>query len=170
MSTSVLKALSGKLNIKRRPPSILYPSKPRDVNKCSQNLDCILSPKVNSKWLCRLCLISKGGLCRLDIKRHSPSILYILVSLAMSTSALKALPGKLDIKRRSPSILYIFREQVNIMTKKCHNHRWHLEEETLEHRQTHNSKNKMGINATKPVIWVFEKARIKPVSSAKQTI
>ena len=28
-------------------------------------------------------------------------------SLAMSTSILKALPGKLDIKRRSPSILYL---------------------------------------------------------------
>ena len=28
-------------------------------------------------------------------------------SLAMSTRVLKALPGKLDIKRRSPSILYI---------------------------------------------------------------
>ena len=28
-------------------------------------------------------------------------------SLAMSTSGLKALPGKLDIKRHSPSILYI---------------------------------------------------------------
>ena len=28
-------------------------------------------------------------------------------SLAMSTSILKALPGKLDIKRHSPSILYI---------------------------------------------------------------
>ena len=28
-------------------------------------------------------------------------------SLAMSTSVLKALPGKLDIKRNSPSILYI---------------------------------------------------------------
>ena len=28
-------------------------------------------------------------------------------SLAMSTSFLKALPGKLDIKRHSPSILYI---------------------------------------------------------------
>ena len=27
--------------------------------------------------------------------------------LAMSTSVLKALPGKLDIKRHSPSILYI---------------------------------------------------------------
>ena len=31
-------------------------------------------------------------------------------SLAMSTSVLKALPGKLDIKRHSPSILYIFKE------------------------------------------------------------
>ena len=29
-------------------------------------------------------------------------------SLAMSTSVLKALPGKLDIKSHSPSILYIF--------------------------------------------------------------
>ena len=28
--------------------------------------------------------------------------------LAMTTSVLKALPGKLDIKRHSPSILYIF--------------------------------------------------------------
>ena len=28
-------------------------------------------------------------------------------SLAMSTSVLKTLPGKLDIKRHSPSILYI---------------------------------------------------------------
>ena len=43
---------------------------------------------------------------KLDIKRHSPSILYIWASLAMSTSVLKALPGKLDIKRHSPSILY----------------------------------------------------------------
>ena len=30
-------------------------------------------------------------------------------SLAMSTSALKALPGKLIIKRHSPSILYLYR-------------------------------------------------------------
>ena len=29
-------------------------------------------------------------------------------SLAMSTSILKALPGKPDIKRHSPSILYLF--------------------------------------------------------------
>ena len=29
-------------------------------------------------------------------------------SLAMSTSLLKALPGKLDIKRHSPSILYFY--------------------------------------------------------------
>ena len=28
-------------------------------------------------------------------------------SLAMSTSVLKALPGKLDMKRHSPSILYL---------------------------------------------------------------
>ena len=36
-----------------------------------------------------------------------PSILYISASLTMSTSVLKALPGKLDIKRHSLSILYI---------------------------------------------------------------
>ena len=29
-------------------------------------------------------------------------------SLAMSTSILKAFPGKLDIKRHSPSILYVY--------------------------------------------------------------
>ena len=49
---------------------------------------------------------------KLDIKRHSPSILYILASLAMSTSVLKALPVKLDIKRHSPSILYVIHKDV----------------------------------------------------------
>ena len=44
---------------------------------------------------------------KLDIKKHSPSILYISARLTMSTSVLKALPCKLDIKRHSPSILYI---------------------------------------------------------------
>ena len=34
------------------------------------------------------------------------SMLNRLASLAMSTCVLKALPGKLDIKRHSPSILY----------------------------------------------------------------
>ena len=43
---------------------------------------------------------------KLDIKRQSPSIFYISASLVMSTSVLKALPGKLSIKRQSPSILY----------------------------------------------------------------
>ena len=42
-----------------------------------------------------------------DIKRHSPSILYISTSLAISTSVLKALPGKLDIKRHPTSFLYV---------------------------------------------------------------
>ena len=32
-------------------------------------------------------------------------------SLVMSTSILKALPGKLDIKRHSPSILYLLQSQ-----------------------------------------------------------
>ena len=34
-------------------------------------------------------------------------MLNCLASLAMSTSVLKALPDKLDIKRHSPSILYL---------------------------------------------------------------
>ena len=34
-------------------------------------------------------------------------MLNCLTSLAMSTCVLKALPGKLDIKRHSPSILYL---------------------------------------------------------------
>ena len=43
---------------------------------------------------------------KLDIKRHSPIILYISASLAFSTSILEALAGKLGIKRYSPSSLY----------------------------------------------------------------
>ena len=35
-------------------------------------------------------------------------------SLAMSTCVLKALPGKLDIKRHSPSILYSFSSQLSL--------------------------------------------------------
>ena len=38
---------------------------------------------------------------KLDNKIHSPSILYILASLAMSTSVLKTFPGKFNIKRHS---------------------------------------------------------------------
>ena len=51
---------------------------------------------------------------KLDIKRHSPSILFISASLAMSTSVLKALPGKLDIKRHSPSILYLYTDETYV--------------------------------------------------------
>ena len=36
------------------------------------------------------------------------SMLNQSASLAMSTSIFEALPGKLDIKRHSPSILYLF--------------------------------------------------------------
>ena len=85
MSTSVLKALPGKLDIKRHSPGILY---------IWANLAMSTS-------------VLKALPGKLDIKRHSSSILYIWASLAMSTSVLKALPGKLDIKRHSPSILYI---------------------------------------------------------------
>ena len=84
MSTSVLKALPGKLDIKRHSPSILY---------ISASLAMSTS-------------VLKALPGKLDIKRHSPSILYISASLAMSKSLFKALPGKLDIKRHSRSILY----------------------------------------------------------------
>ena len=86
MSTSFLKALPGKLDIKRHSPSILY---------ISASLAMSTS-------------VLKALPGKLDIKRHSPSILFILASLAMSTSVLKALPSKLDIKRHSPSILCLY--------------------------------------------------------------
>ena len=41
-----------------------------------------------------------------DIK-FTKRMLNLSASLAMSTSVLKALPGKLDIKRHSPSIFYL---------------------------------------------------------------
>ena len=85
MSTTVLKALPGKLDIKRHSPSILYFS-----------LSLMMSTSV---------LKALPG--KLDIKIHSPSILYVSASLAMSTSILKALPSKLDSKRHSPSTLYL---------------------------------------------------------------
>ena len=85
MSTSLLKALPGKLDIKSHSPSILYVS-------ASLAMSTSLLKALPGK---------------LDIKSHSPSILYVSASLAMSTSLLKALPGKLDIKRHSPSILFL---------------------------------------------------------------
>ena len=88
MSTSILKALPGKLDIKRHSPSIFY---------ISESLAMSTS-------------VLKALPGKLDIKRHSPSIFNISASLPMSTSVLKALPGKLDIKRHSPSILYISRQ------------------------------------------------------------
>ena len=76
MSTSVLKALLGKLDIK---VTHLVFSISRQASRCQQAF---------SK-LCHVNLTS----------RHSSSILYISISLTMSTSIPKALPGKLDIKR-----------------------------------------------------------------------
>ena len=49
-------------------------------------------------------------------------------SLAMSTSVLKALPGKLDIKRHSSNILYVF-------PIKYFSGRARLSAEPLKHRQ-----------------------------------
>ena len=45
---------------------------------------------------------------KLDIKRHSPSILYISASLAMSTRVLEALSYKLDIRRHSPKVFSMY--------------------------------------------------------------
>ena len=94
MSTSVLKALPGKLDIKRHSPCIFY---------ISANLAMSTS-------------VLKALPGKLDIKRHSPCIFYISANLAMSTCVLKALPGKLDIKRHSPSILYLS----DFFCKLCH--------------------------------------------------
>ena len=76
MSTSVLEALLGKLDIKRHSPSILYIS--ASFAMSTSVLEALLG--------------------KVDIKRHSPSILYTSASLARSTSVLEALLGKLDIK------------------------------------------------------------------------
>ena len=61
---------------------------------------------------CLVNLISKDShqysLSLLSIYDGKCSYVYISASFAMSTSILKALPGKLDIKRHSPSILYLF--------------------------------------------------------------
>ena len=115
MSTSILKALPGKLDIKRQSPSILYISASLTM---STSILKALPGKLDIKRQSPSILYISASLTmstsilkalpgKLDIKRHSPSILYISASLAMSTSILKALPGKLDIKRHSPRILYI---------------------------------------------------------------
>ena len=41
-------------------------------------------------------------------------------SLAMSTSVLKALPGKHDIKRHSPSILYLLEGKIQHLSVKAY--------------------------------------------------
>ena len=84
-ATSALKALPGKLDIKRHSPSIRYISASHGMSTS----------------------VLKALPGKLDIKRHSPSLLCISASLGLSTSILKALPVKLDIKSHSPSILYI---------------------------------------------------------------
>ena len=107
MSTSILKALPGKLDIKRHSPSILYlffqftmesvyMSISRQASRCQQAFS---KP-------CLVNLISKDthqySLSLLSIYDGKCSYVYISASFAMSTSVLKALPGKLDIKRHSP--------------------------------------------------------------------
>ena len=139
MSTSVLEALPGKLDIKRHSPSILYIS--ASLAMSTSVLEALpgkldikrhsLSILYISASLAMSTSVLEALSGKLDIKRHSPSILYISASLAMSTSVLKALPGKLDIKRHSPSILYIWQASrcqqafskpclVNLISKDTH--------------------------------------------------
>ena len=105
MSTSVLKALPCKLDIKRHSPSIFAIT--LQASRCQQAFSKRIkrhSPSILyiSASLAMSSSVLKALPGKLDIK-----ILYISASLAMSTSVLKALPGKLDIKRHSPSILYL---------------------------------------------------------------
>ena len=65
-------------------------------------------------------------------------------SLVMSISVLKALPGKLDIKRHSPGILYLLvtshiknsEYDQEISQSKTADNPWHREEEPLNHQET----------------------------------
>ena len=103
-----------KLDIKGHSPSILYISanpaiqqafsKPCLVNLIFKGTRLVFSL---SRQASRFNKRSQSLAWSTWYQRHSPSILYISATLAVSTSVLKALPGKLDIKRHSPSILYI---------------------------------------------------------------
>ena len=83
-STSVLEALPDKLDIKRHSPSFLYIS---------------TNPAIQQAFS-KTCLVNL-------ISKDTHLVFYISASLGMSTRLLEALPGKLNIKRHSPSILYI---------------------------------------------------------------
>ena len=48
-----------------------------------------------------------------------PGSRLLISSLTMSTCVLKALPGKLDIKRHSPSILYVLFCQPRVKVTSC---------------------------------------------------
>ena len=61
-----------------------------------------------------------------------------LASLAMSTSVLKALPGKLDIKSHSPSILYL-PAHCDWTKKMGHNH-------STAGAMAHNTRKQPGLN------------------------
>ena len=90
MSTSIFKALSGKLDFKRHLPSILY---------ISASLAMSTSVVKDLPGLGMSTSILKDLRGKLDLKRHLPSILYVSASLAMSTCFLKALPRRLDITK-----------------------------------------------------------------------
>ena len=108
----VLKALPGKLDIKRHSPSIQYISASlamsTSVLKALPGKHVIKTSSI--LYISASLAMSTSVLKALPGKHviKTSSILYISASLAMSTSVLKALPGKLDIKRHSPSILYIY--------------------------------------------------------------
>ena len=69
-------------------------------------------------------------------------------SLAMSTSVLKALPGKLDIKRHSPSILYL------TLSGAMKDHRtsnlWHQEKEEAIRMQANRQEKHTRKNTIEP--------------------
>ena len=148
MSASILKAMPGKLDIKRHSPSILYISATSRCQKafaktCLVNLISKDTHLVSFLFVSARLVMSTNVLKalpgELDIKTHSFSILYISASLAMSTSVLKALPsilyiwashtmstsilealpGKLDINRHSPGILYVLLLMCGVTLSRC---------------------------------------------------
>ena len=77
MSTSVLKALPGKLDIKRHSPSILYLSVQQNPKSPLEAADLQMPAKVRS-YVCTC--------CDLDILRHSTELLLYFVRKEMLSS------------------------------------------------------------------------------------
>ena len=110
MTTSVIKALPGKLHIKRHSPCILYIWASLAISKSVLK---VLPSKLHIKVSHLVFSISQqASRCQQAFTKpflvnFISKVLYISASLQKSTSIPKALPGKLHIIRHSPSILYI---------------------------------------------------------------